>query len=258
MASSGTADRPVRGRAVARFGLGAVVLAVAGVAAGNAGRVRTLRRDAAARAGDLDHDATVGEGVGAPLRLVIAGDSAARGFGLEDPRQALAHQAAIRLAAATGRRVAVSSLATDGHRTRDVIETQLLALRAQRPDAIVLGVGVNDVIKATGTRTFTADTRALFTALTSGELGTSGVRVAVVACPDLAAAPGFPAPLDHLIGWRGRRLARIQRRVATEVGLTVAELGTPSAEHFGPDGFHPGPVAHREMAAAAVAALVPD
>lgn len=224
--------------------------AVGAVAAVTLVRIQRMRRTAAEHGGALDHAATVGAGDGPPVRLLVLGDSAARGYGLTDAADALPGQVAARVAVAAGRPAAVDSRATDGHRTADVLAEQVPAVADLRPDAVVVGVGVNDAIGRTADARLAADTVALVRAVRT-QAPTAGV--VVVVCPDLAAAPGFGRPLGALVGWRCRRVARVQQAAlapvcAADDRVRIVHLPRPDASMFGVDGFHPGAAAHAAMA----------
>lgn len=230
-----------------------MVLGTAAVAGVTATRVRRLRRSAAAHAHELDHRAVLGSGPGEPVRLLVLGDSAARGYGLEDAAQAYPQQVARQLAAATGRRVDVRATATDGHRTADVVVEQLPLVRAARADAVVVSVGVNDAVR--GTRG--ADLRMATRALLAGVLADAdGAVVVLVTCPDLAAAPGLPWPVGPLLGRRCRHVGRVQAAVAGDLDVPTVVLPRPGRDLFGADGFHPGAAGHAAMADRTVAALL--
>lgn len=215
-------------------------------------RVQRLRRTAAEHAHDLERTATVGEGPGEPVRVLVLGDSAARGYGLADAGSAFPQQVARGVARTTRRRVSVTSLATDGHRTADVLAEQAPRVRAERPDVVVVSVGVNDAIRRTPPDELAAATdRLLVEVLAAGE----GAVVAFVPCPDLGAAPGFGWPLARVVGWSCRRVARVQRRVAAGHDVAVLPLPRPDATMFGADGFHPGVAGHAAMAREVVRGL---
>lgn len=215
--------------------------------------VRRLRRSAGRHAHDLERTATVGVGgdgageAGAvPVRLVVLGDSAARGYGLQVATEAFPQLLAGHVGRALGRSVAVTSLATDGHRTVDVA-----AMQAEDPvvldaDVVVVSVGVNDAIRLTRRRALASATRHLLDAVTAA--APVGAAVVLVPCPDLSAAPGFPPPLGWLVGWRCRRVERAQVRVAADAGVPTVRLPRPDATMFGDDGFHPGVSGHVAMA----------
>lgn len=227
------------------------------VTAVNVRQVRKLRV-AGHAAADLDHGRTVGEGLGEPVRLLVLGDSAARGHGLTDPGQAFPAALGRELARRTGRRVAVACLAADGDRTADVLTRQVPLVRAHQPDVLVASVGVNDAVRMTPLGRVTDDTASLVAALDAS----AAPDVALVTCPDLGTAPGFPVPLRWLVGWRCRAVAAAQARGAARAhapgGVTLASLEQVEARHYGTDGFHPGPAGHAAMAATVADALVPS
>lgn len=236
------------GRVAGLLGAGLAVLTGTTVV-----RIQRVRRTAAANDHEIDSDGIVGEGLGDPVRLLVLGDSAARGFALPDAASAFPQQVARRLAVSTGRRVDVRSLATDGHRTADVLADQVPLVRAARPDAVVVSVGVNDVVRRTAADDLATATAGLLDAV---ESAADGAVVVFVTCPDLGAAPGFGRPLGALVGWRCRRVAAVQAAVAGPRGLGVVELPRPDATMFGVDGFHPGVSGHAAMAELTADALL--
>lgn len=247
-------DRPPVGRSVVHAGVaGLAGFAVAATTAVTLHGIRRLRRSADVHAHDLDHTATIGEGMGEPVRLLVLGDSAARGYGLQLVADTFPHQLATHLSRATGRPVNVTALATDGHRTADLVRAQVPAVGAAHPDAVVVSVGVNDAVRMTPRRELCEATRALVAGI---QAAAEGAVITFVTCPDLTAAPGFPRPLHLAVGWRCRRVARTQQAVARELGMTAMALPRPDASMFGVDGFHPGAAGQTAMAAVTVEALL--
>ena len=238
-------------RRVGRLGVGAAGLWLAAVAVTTARRVRRMRRSVPAH--DLDHTATVGEGVGEPVRLLVLGDSAARGYGLADPADAFPQQLARQLAAGTGRRVHVTCLATDGHRTADVLDHQVPRLPASHVDAVVVSVGVNDAVGGTRPIELRRSTRDLLVGVGTAAAGAVTV---VVTCPDLRSVPGLPWPVRPALGWRCRRVAAAQAEAADALGVTTVPLPTVDPAMYGADGFHPGAAGQAAMARVTVDALL--
>lgn len=240
-------------RRVARLGAGAVGMGVAAVAATTMLRVRRMRRTAPAHAHDLDHTATVGDGMGQPVRLLVLGDSAARGYGLADPADAFPQQLARRVAAGTGRRTHVTCLATDGHRTADVLDAQVPLVRAARPDAVVVSVGVNDAVG--GTRP--ADLRrATHDLLAQVRAAADGAVLVLVTCPDLRRVPRLPWPVGAALGWRCCRVAAVQSQVADDQDVAIVPLPVVDRSMYGDDGFHPGANGQAAMARVTADALL--
>jgi lysophospholipase L1-like esterase len=207
------------------------------VARRTAGQLRRLR-EAGAQVAPLDHEVTV-PGTGDTCHLAVLGDSAAAGHGLPDADAGLARQVARRLAARTGRPVAVVSPARDGATTADVLADQVRHL-APDTDVVLVGVGVNDAVRGRAPRVVADATARLLSAVRAAA---PGAEVVLMTCPDLGSAPGLPRVLRPAMRWSCRRVAAAQRRVAADLGVPVvrADGHLPPAT-FGPDGFHPGPI----------------
>src|SRR6185369_6216099 len=91
------------------------------------------------------------EGAGAPLRLLIAGDSAAAGVGAHTQEEALSGQLVAQLRPSC--RVHWKLVAQTGHTVRDAIG-QLRALAPERFDVAVVSIGVNDATGRTRSATW--------------------------------------------------------------------------------------------------------
>lgn len=232
------------------LGLGLTGLGL--VAAVEAAAVQRVRRGG--DPGERDHAHAVGEGIGEPLVLVLLGDSAVDGYGLASA-QALPRQLAARVARATGRRVRVRSVAVSGATTSDVAAFQLPLLRAaDGVDAVLVGVGVNDVLRRTRAGELEEATRQLVHGLRAAA---PGAALAVATCPDLSRAPGLGPVLRRVVGLRCRRVAGLQHAVLEEHGVPAVDLeGVPPAAMFGPDGLHPGATGITALADVAVGTLV--
>lgn len=227
-------------RALLALGAALSVMLIANVL-----QVARLRRSAPRHRVALDHAATVGPVDGPPRSLLVLGDSAADGYGIADPEHALPFQVAAALAA-TGARVTVRSLATAGARTDDVLALQVPRLADTPPDVVVIGVGVNDALGRVPAARVRRRTAALLAAVADAA---PAARVVLVPCPDLSAAPGLPAPLSWIVGWRCRGTARAQLAAAQDAGVAAVRWERrPMATEFGPDGFHPGVEGQRAVA----------
>lgn len=239
---------------MARRGLLAAALGLGVVAAWEAAQVARVARGEDP-GGRHDHRASLGTGLGAPLQLVLLGDSAVDGYGLR-AEESLPRQVAARLASRTGRRVQVRSLAVSGARSRDVAEFQLPLLRAAGDvDAVVVGVGVNDALRRTAAGEVEAATQAILDGL---DAHAPGAALAFVPCHDLTEAPGLGPVLRRVLGWRCRMVNSRQRAVLEERNVPVAEgsrRATPAM--FGDDGLHPGADGIEVIASLVVGALVP-
>jgi len=194
---------------------------------------------------------------GAPVELLLLGDSLAAGLGAERRKETLGARIAKGLAARPpgpaphGGRVGSESSELAG---------QLDGLPpGYRADVAVIVVGGNDVIHLVPPdRAVSALERAIL------RLREAGTEVVIGTCPDLGALRAVPQPLRGLISRMSRHLAAAQRRAAVRGGARVVSLGgevgpifrAEPAEMFSLDRFHPSAVGYRRTAAAILPAVV--
>jgi lysophospholipase L1-like esterase len=203
--------------------------------------------------------ASVGPSGAPALRLVLLGDSAALGVGVEQVSDTVGGQlAALLVDGPRGRRVELSSVAVSGARSEDLDTQVARALVGTRPDVAVILVGTNDA-----TRFAVPTDAAAHLAAAVRRLVRAGVAVVVGTCPDLGAVRAFAPPLRQIIGWHGRRLGRAQVEAVRAAGGTPVDL----AERAGPvfradagtlcyDGFHPSADGYRVWAHALLPAIM--
>ncbi|MEG3632311.1 SGNH/GDSL hydrolase family protein [Micromonospora palythoicola] len=241
----------------AAFSLLAGALGGAAVLAGEAVVARN-RRYAQPELG-LALRATVGRAGAPPLRLVLLGDSAALGVGVDRLGDTIGGQLAELLAEGPGgRQVHLSSVGVSGSRSTDLATQVARALLGERPDVAVILVGANDV---TGMRR-PAEAAAYLGAAVH-RLRHAGVEVVVGTCPDLGAVRAIASPLRQVVGWLGRRVARAQTGAVLDAGGTVVDLATETgpvfradAGTFCHDGYHPSADGYRVWAHALLPAVV--
>lgn len=226
-----------RGRSpVRRWTLGALGLAVVGLAAYDAAVVWRLRRGA--RPAPLTHDGRLGPQEGRPLRLAVLGDSAAAGHGLRNAARAFPRCLADAVSARLDQPVELACHAVDGARTADLARSQAPAIAGQRWDVVVCSAGVNDALAARSPHRVHRDTTDLVRAVRAAAPDALAV---VVGCPDLGAAPGLPWPLRAVVGWSCRRVADAQAQAVARTPATFVPLPAGiGADMFGDDGVHPG------------------
>jgi lysophospholipase L1-like esterase len=181
-------------------------------------------------------------GAGPALRLFILGDSSAAGVGVAHQDQALAGQ----LVAALAREFDVL-WQLDARSGRTTRAARKLAL-SPRADAVVVALGVNDVITPGSVTRWLRD----YTALAQG-LGASGARLYLTGVPPLGRFPLLPDPLRSLLGARAARFDAALAAVAAQwpnVRHLPVDPGLLDAETMASDGFHPGLRAHALWGAA--------
>jgi lysophospholipase L1-like esterase len=177
------------------------------------------------------------DGNGAPLRLLLVGDSIIAGIGVPRLTQALPGQLAAALAECSGRPVEWQASGRGGDNARQVqavLQAQLTARAAL--DIVVISVGVNDVTGLTSRRRWRAQIEAIHATLADR------ARLSVhLGLPPLERFPALPAGLRRSFGHRARVLDRIAAEQAGRVPgrLHLPMQVMPAAHQFASDGFHP-------------------
>src|SRR4051812_47900529 len=168
------------------------------------------------------------------LRLVLLGDSAAIGVGVEWLSETVGGQLARLLAegsADTGERhVLLSSVGVAGSRSADLATQVARALLGDRPDVAVILIGAHD---ATSMRAPEESAAHLGAAVR--RLRGAGVQVVVGTCPDLGALRAIAPPLRQVAGLLGRRLAKAQANAVIEADGVVVDLGRETGTVFRAD-----------------------
>ncbi|HEV8568680.1 MAG TPA: SGNH/GDSL hydrolase family protein [Actinoplanes sp.] len=188
------------------------------------------------------------------LRLVLLGDSAAIGVGVEWLSETVGGQLARMLAEGTPpageRHVFLSSVGVAGSRSTDLATQVARALLGDRPDVAVVLIGQNDATALRG-----PEDAASYLGAAVRRLREAGVQVVVGTCPDLGAIRSIAPPLRQVTGWLGRRMARAQARAVLDAGGTVVDLGEETGAVFRADagtlchdGFHPSADGYRVWA----------
>jgi lysophospholipase L1-like esterase len=200
--------------------------------------------------------------VSAPtLRLVLLGDSAAVGVGVEWLSETVGGQLARLLAEGTTdsgeRHVLLSSVGVAGSRSADLATQVARALLGDRPDVAVVLIGAHD---ATSLRSPEESAELLGQAVR--RLRDAGVRVVVGTCPDLGALRAIAPPLRQVAGLLGRRMAKAQTKAVQAAGGAVVDLGDETGGVFRADGgtlcydgFHPSADGYRVWAHALLPAV---
>lgn len=251
----------------ARIGWSAAMALLAGTVGGAAvlageAFVASTRRYAQPDLG-LALRSTVGRAGAPPLRLVLLGDSAALGVGVDRVDDTIGGQLAHLLAEGAGqpaagrRQVRLSSVGVVGSRSTDLATQVARALLGEHPDVAVILIGANDV---SGLRR-PAESAAYLGAAVR-RLRAARVEVVVGTCPDLGAVRAFASPLRQLAGWMGRRTARAQAEAVRLAGGTVVDLGAVAGPVFRADagtmcydGYHPSADGYRVWAHALLPAV---
>ncbi|WP_371672830.1 SGNH/GDSL hydrolase family protein [Streptomyces sp. NBC_00289] len=196
-----------------------------------------------------------------PLRFVALGDSLTEGVGdpVGDGWRGWAALLADGLTATAGeseRAVVFTNLAVSGSQTRDVLDRQLPAALALRPDVVSVVIGVNDTLRCT------FDIRAVAARLDTVYAACTGLgAVLLTAClPDPGAALGLPGALAHPLARRQRAVNAVVHALSDRYGAVHlhASEGAWITDRamWSADRLHPGERGHRQLAARFHALLV--
>jgi lysophospholipase L1-like esterase len=207
----------------------------------------------------LPADRTWRKKLGAPLDLLLLGDSIAAGLGAERRKETLGGRLSKGLASLTGRSVRLTTAARVGSES-SVLASQLDDLPPDyRADVAVIVVGGNDV---THRVPVAESVRHLEDAVR--RLREAGTAVVVGTCPDLGALRPVPQPLRALGSRASRQLAVAQREAVTPLGAYVVDLAavvgpffiTNPDEMFSLDRFHPSATGYKRTAKAMLPSVV--
>jgi len=191
-------------------------------------------------------------GTGAPLRVMLIGDSAGAGVGVATQAEALSGQLLELLAGYFT--VHWQLHAKTGYTTRDV--KQLLAdVAATQVDVVITSIGLNDVLARQSGAAFLAAQRALLDLLRERYAPS---LILLTAVPPLGDFPGFPQPLRWVMharrNWLDAQLMHLCREREECEHLKLP--GPLSMTDMASDGFHPGPQLYRLWATVAAGRII--
>jgi len=193
-------------------------------------------------------------GDGAALRLLIAGDSAAAGVGVDAQSAALSGCLVDELARA--HRVQWRLIARSGYTIAQLLD--VLERHPQEPfDVAAVSIGVNDVLGLTRRAHWRQRVRGLV-ALLAQRFAVR--RVLLCAIPPLQDFPALPQPLAWALGRRAAQLNAASRLVLRDDAHAGVVQPTFALERSARarDGFHPGTEAYRLIARDLAGALRGD
>ena len=194
---------------------------------------------------------------GETVRLLVLGDSAAVGYGMQTQMTTPPAMMGWGLAQLVQGPVLVRSVAVVGAESSDLAEQVDRGLEFDA-DVAVIVIGANDV---THLKSMTSAVDDLQVAIS--RLVAAGTDVVVGTCPDLGTVKPLMQPLRSIARLQSRRMARKQTVGAIEAGARTVSLGSLLAsmirEHhdlmFGDDRFHPSASGYAAMARALLPSL---
>lgn len=182
-------------------------------------------------------------GHGAPLQLLIVGDSSAAGVGVEHQDQALSGQLCQRLAVM--HQVHWQLWAKTGATTRSTVQT-LEQVPAVKGDIVVVALGVNDVTSGCSSKQFKVNTAQLI-ALLKNKF--EAKRIIFSGLPPMHQFPALPQPLRWYLGKRASRLNQVLIQLCNESESEYLLFTQDKVEDvMAIDGFHPGATVYANWA----------
>ncbi|WP_299493866.1 SGNH/GDSL hydrolase family protein [uncultured Shewanella sp.] len=187
-------------------------------------------------------------GNGQPLSLLILGDSAAAGVGVNEQSQALSGQIVKQLAD----RVTLNwrLFAQSGYSTQDLL-IAVKTMEKREVDVVIISLGVNDVTRFIQVDTWISQQQALLQ-FCRKELSSQQVLFSLV--PPMGDFPVLPQPLAWFLGVRSQQFNQsLTHWLSQEIDCHIINLGPLlEADKMAIDGFHPGEAIYQHWAKVAV------
>ena len=182
-------------------------------------------------------------------KLLGLGDSVIAGTGLQTMSESVIAQVAAELHRQNGATVAWEARGVNGHAIADLLEEvrrNRLSVGDERPDVIIVSIGVNDVTRLTGVLRWQLRVTELVPML----LDACNDSVILLGVPPMEGFTALPQPLRWVLGIRAAMLDKSLRQVSDLMSrvLWVTAGVEFDASHLAEDGYHPNRVACREMA----------
>ncbi|MFP5261341.1 MAG: SGNH/GDSL hydrolase family protein [Blastocatellia bacterium] len=173
-----------------------------------------------------------------PFALIVIGESPVAGIGAPTHETAITGQTASALSGLLGRGVIWRAFGLSGATAGRALREIVPIMPYRRADAVVIALGVNDVIHWHGISKWSTDLEGLI----------AGVReragdclIVLTGVPPLQYFPALPRPLKSVLGQRARLLDRASVRIAAAMPgiIHVSSQFELTREFFCEDGFHP-------------------
>ena len=195
-------------------------------------------------------------GRGEPLHFLAIGDSIIAGVGARHIQQSTVGHVARFMSGRLSREINWRAVGMIGAGARRVRRDVVPALPSQRYDAILLSVGVNDVLKLERSGRFR---RQLLKLLRELRTHSPEAVIAYLGLPPLDQFPKLRRPLRWIVGYRVRRFDAAAREALARVpNVTHVPVHfSPRPDMFSHDGLHPSETSQRRLAKIIAGALTP-
>lgn len=146
------------------------------------------------------------------LNILVAGDSAAVGTGVERPEESVAGFIGQDFPKANIQNIGINGLRTKGLKEE-------IAKVNQHFDLVVLQIGGNDILRFTLLDNLGADLSSML-----DHTKIIGDNVVILTSGNVGTAPFFPRPFDLLWTWRTKKVRTLFQKITEEKGVTYIDL----------------------------------
>lgn len=176
-----------------------------------------------------------------PFHLLVLGESTVAGVGIPDYKSSLTGQIASALKNKSGRKILWKAIGQSGITLKEAKEKFGSRLPESFPDAIVLALGANDVVKLNSQKKWSDDLQNLIDVCRSKY---PNAPVFIAGVPPLGIFPALPKIMRFILGWKARLLDQASSYLSAKLEnvfhIPMRKIGSLSPEGiFCSDGFHP-------------------
>jgi len=174
------------------------------------------------------------------INLLIIGDSATAGVGVDEQKDALSGRLSTKLSA--NNNVHWKLVAQAGLTSEELIK-EINELQPQQFDYVVVSVGVNDVTHLTSDKNWIKNLHTIFDLLTT-KFGHP--QILMTALPPMHLFTKIPQPLRAWLGKRAKKLNTVMKVVTAENShCSLLTIDSPfTSKYLAKDGFHPSKLAY--------------
>ncbi len=195
-------------------------------------------------------------GRGEPLHFLAVGDSIIAGVGARRIQQSTVGHVARFMSGRLSREINWRAAGVIGASARRVRRDVVPALPQQRFDAILVSVGVNDVLKLERSGRFR---RQLLKLIRDLRAHSPDAVIAYLGLPPLGEFPKLKRPLRWIVGYRVRKFDAVARDALARMPdvLHIPMRFSPRLDMFSNDGLHPSETSQRRLAKIIAGAMTP-
>jgi lysophospholipase L1-like esterase len=195
-------------------------------------------------------------GRGEPLHFLAVGDSIIAGVGARRIQQSTVGHVARFMSGRLSREINWRAAGVIGAGARRVRRDVVPTLPQQRFDAILVSVGVNDVLKLERSGRFR---RHLLKLIRDLRTHSPDAVIAYLGLPPLGDFPKLKRPLRWIVGYRVRKFDAVARDALTRMPdvLHIPMRFSPRLDMFSNDGLHPSETSQRRLAKIIAGAMTP-